>query len=176
MGIPESTKGSLGSPSRFLCMLFFVFREVFCCFWQPGPSHLFERPPFGIKSKRIFLSADIAFILSIQPVPELPEGSFIVLCLVASAFVFAKDSESYPLQKNLLAAPLSVLFLSCQSRYVLFLLDCCVCCSCCSGDIAEPVPVFVKAFEIRALAGFWWLGTRPVSHRMFPCYPFSLNS
>ncbi|WP_308507670.1 MULTISPECIES: hypothetical protein [Pseudomonas syringae group] len=44
----------------------------------------FERPPFGIKSKRIFLSADIAFIVSIQPVPELPEGSFIVLCLVAS--------------------------------------------------------------------------------------------
>ncbi len=50
--------------------------------------------------------------------------------------------KSYPLQKNLLATPLSVLFLLCQSRYVLFLLGCCVFFYfCCTRDIAGPVPV-----------------------------------
>jgi len=43
----------------------------------------FGRPPSGIKSKRIFLSADLLFRQAIQPVRELPEGSFIVLCPVA---------------------------------------------------------------------------------------------
>ncbi|GBH18087.1 hypothetical protein KPSA3_04066 [Pseudomonas syringae pv. actinidiae] len=37
----ESTKGSLGSPSRYVSMLFFVFREACCYFWRPDPSHLF---------------------------------------------------------------------------------------------------------------------------------------
>jgi len=43
----------------------------------------FCRSPSGIKSKRIFLSADLLFRQAIQPVRELPEGSFIVLCPVA---------------------------------------------------------------------------------------------
>ncbi len=51
----ESTKGSLGSPSRYVSMLFFVFRAACCCFWRPGPLLLFfERSACGTKSKRIF--------------------------------------------------------------------------------------------------------------------------
>jgi hypothetical protein len=46
-------------------------------------SDPFSRQKPGIKSKRIFLSADAALTLLIQPVRELPGGSFIVLCPVA---------------------------------------------------------------------------------------------
>ena len=50
----------------------------------------FLQSPSGIKSKRIFLSADPLLSLAIkpviQPVHVLPEGSFIVLCPVASGF------------------------------------------------------------------------------------------
>ncbi|WP_322791246.1 hypothetical protein [Pseudomonas serbiensis] len=60
------------------------FGRPFIVFGDLALHIFFERSPFGIKSKRIFLSADVAFILSIQPVLELPEGSFIILCPVAS--------------------------------------------------------------------------------------------
>ncbi|WP_139230478.1 MULTISPECIES: hypothetical protein [unclassified Pseudomonas] len=55
-------------------LLFLVAVALYRCFW---------RSPSGIKSKRIFLSADLLFRLAIQPIRELPEGSFIVLCPVA---------------------------------------------------------------------------------------------
>ncbi|WPN66424.1 hypothetical protein QMK47_10965 [Pseudomonas sp. P9_35] len=82
---PDSTKGSRSSPlilsSRALflllrggLLLFLVAVALYRCFW---------RSPSGIKSKRIFLSADLLFRLAIQPIRELPEGSFIVLCPVA---------------------------------------------------------------------------------------------
>ncbi|OBS39936.1 hypothetical protein A9K79_08405 [Pseudomonas syringae pv. syringae] len=44
----------------------------------------FERSTCWTKSKRIFLSADDTFIVVIQPVRQLPRGSFIVLCLAAN--------------------------------------------------------------------------------------------
>ncbi|WP_334598831.1 hypothetical protein [Pseudomonas alvandae] len=82
--ILESTKGSRSSPlilsSRALflllrggLLLFLAAVALYRCFW---------RSPSGIKSKRIFLSADLLFRLAIQPIRELPEGSFIVLCPV----------------------------------------------------------------------------------------------
>ncbi|WP_363809375.1 hypothetical protein, partial [Pseudomonas brassicacearum] len=82
---PDSTKGSRSSPlilsSRALflllrggLLLFLAAVALYRCFW---------RSPSGIKSKRIFLSADLLFRLAIQPIRELPEGSFIVLCPVA---------------------------------------------------------------------------------------------
>ncbi|WP_420234493.1 hypothetical protein ACN079_09550 [Pseudomonas sp. ABY48] len=82
---PDSTKGSRSSPlilsshALFLLLrggllLFLAAVALYRCFW---------RSPSGIKSKRIFLSADLLFRLAIQPIRELPEGSFIVLCPVA---------------------------------------------------------------------------------------------
>ncbi|AUG03075.1 hypothetical protein CXQ81_21490 [Pseudomonas sp. 09C 129] len=55
-------------------LLFLATVTLYRCFW---------RSPSGIKSKRIFLSADLFSRLSDQPVRELPWGSFIVLCPVA---------------------------------------------------------------------------------------------
>jgi hypothetical protein len=55
--------------------------------------------PSGIKSKRIFLSADLLFRRAIQPVRELPEGSFIVLCPVAG--YFEKHPEKHILSKKI---------------------------------------------------------------------------
>ncbi|MBI6673041.1 hypothetical protein YA0637_15955 [Pseudomonas syringae] len=44
----------------------------------------FERSTCWTKSKRIFLSADDTFIVVIQPVRQLPQGSFVVFCLAAN--------------------------------------------------------------------------------------------
>ncbi|MCJ8202741.1 hypothetical protein, partial [Pseudomonas sp. RGM2987] len=70
---------NLSSRALFLLLrggllLFLAAVALYRCFW---------RSPSGIKSKRIFLSADLLFRLAIQPIRELPEGSFIVLCPVA---------------------------------------------------------------------------------------------
>jgi len=62
-------------------LLFLATVALYRCFW---------RPPSGVKSKRIFLSADLLSRQAIQPIRELPEGSFIVLCPVAG------HSEEYP--------------------------------------------------------------------------------
>jgi hypothetical protein len=46
-----------------------------------------------------------------------------MVVLLFSARLWDRNPDkALPLQKNLLATPLSVLFLLCQSRYVLFLL------------------------------------------------------
>jgi hypothetical protein len=81
----KSTKGSRSSPLIFVAralflllrgglFLFLATVALYRCFW---------RSPSGIKSKRIFLSADLLSRQAIQPVRELPEGSFIFLCPVA---------------------------------------------------------------------------------------------
>ncbi|WJK12588.1 hypothetical protein [Pseudomonas fluorescens] len=62
-------------------LLFLATVALYRCFW---------RPPSGVKSKRIFLSADLLSRYAIQPIRELPEGSFIVLCPVAG------HSEEHP--------------------------------------------------------------------------------
>ncbi|WP_311776159.1 hypothetical protein [Pseudomonas cichorii] len=63
------------------------FGRPFIVFGDLALHIFFERSPFGIKSKRIFLSADVTFIVSIQPVLALPGGSFIVLCPVVSTLM-----------------------------------------------------------------------------------------
>ncbi|WP_220459513.1 hypothetical protein, partial [Pseudomonas sp. MD195_PC81_125] len=55
-------------------LLFLATVALYRCFW---------RPPSGVKSKRIFLSADLLSRQTIQPIRALPEGSFIILCPVA---------------------------------------------------------------------------------------------
>ena len=68
-------------------MLFIIVGRPVVVFGGRTLVAVFERSPFGIKSKRIFLSADAAFNAAfkavLQPVRTLPEGSFIVLCRVA---------------------------------------------------------------------------------------------
>jgi len=59
---PDSRKGSLSSPLNY-CMLFFIIGRPIVVFGGRTLVAVFERSPFGIKSKRIFLSADAAFIL-----------------------------------------------------------------------------------------------------------------
>lgn len=87
-----------------------------CCLALPGSPWLTGCSlEWGANSKRISLDADAAIN---QPVRVLPEGSFVVLGLVAGAEPLAAT----PLQKNQLAAPPSLLFLLFWSRYVLFLL------------------------------------------------------
>ncbi|MCF5226083.1 hypothetical protein [Pseudomonas syringae] len=70
-----------------LCSLLFFGRPV-VVFGDLTLHIFFERSRGWTKSKRIFLSADVTFIVlsiaTIQPVPELPQGSFIVLCLAAN--------------------------------------------------------------------------------------------
>ncbi|WP_419178544.1 hypothetical protein ACTAB9_15630 [Pseudomonas syringae] len=66
-----------------LCSYLFVGRPV-VVFGDLSLHIFFERSTYGIKSKRIFLSADATFIVSIQPVRGLPRSSFIVLCLAAN--------------------------------------------------------------------------------------------
>ncbi|OUM08620.1 hypothetical protein BW686_04690 [Pseudomonas syringae] len=66
-----------------LCSFLFIGRPV-VVFGDLALHFFFERSSVGTKSKRIFLSADATFITLIQPVRELPQGSFIVLCLTAN--------------------------------------------------------------------------------------------
>ncbi|MBI6850549.1 hypothetical protein BTW15_09395 [Pseudomonas syringae pv. tomato] len=70
-----------------LCSFLFFGRPV-VVFGDLTLHIFFERSRGWTKSKRIFLSADVTFIVlsiaTIQPVPELPRGSFIVLCLAAN--------------------------------------------------------------------------------------------
>ncbi|KPY91585.1 hypothetical protein ALO36_101268, partial [Pseudomonas syringae pv. tomato] len=70
-----------------LCSFLFFGRPV-VVFGDLTLHIFFERSRGWTKSKRIFLSADVTFIVlsiaTIQPVPELPQGSFIVLCLAAN--------------------------------------------------------------------------------------------
>ena len=67
-------------PSKFNCMLFFVFRRPVVVFG--GQTFLaFEQPPSGVKSKRIFLSADAASILRFNPC-----GSYLTVVLLFSAW------------------------------------------------------------------------------------------
>jgi hypothetical protein len=122
------------------CCSFFIMRLACCCFWRPGLHCVVERPPFGVKSKRIFLSADAAFIESIQPFWRCLKA-VLLFSIRWRGSVNQRPQKANPLQKDLLAASLSVLFLLCQSRYVLFLLGCCTFYCCCTEDIAGPVPV-----------------------------------
>ena len=64
-------------------MLFFIVGRPVVVIVGRTLVAFFERSLTRIKSKRIFLSADAAFIVLIQPGLELPQGSFIVLCPVA---------------------------------------------------------------------------------------------
>src|SRR5476649_814822 len=57
---PDSTKGSLGSPSRFLSCSFLLSGGLLLFLATLPFTAFFERSPSGIKSKRIFLSADTA--------------------------------------------------------------------------------------------------------------------
>ncbi|WP_214351610.1 hypothetical protein [Pseudomonas congelans] len=66
-----------------LCSFLFFGRPV-VVFGDLTLHIFFERSTCGTKSKRIFLSADDTFIVMIQPVRQLPRGSFIVLCLAAN--------------------------------------------------------------------------------------------
>ncbi|MFA0996385.1 MULTISPECIES: hypothetical protein [Pseudomonas syringae group] len=70
-----------------LCSFLFFGRPV-VVFGDLTLHIFFERSIDWTKSKRIFLSADVTFIVlfiaAIQPVRELPRGSFIVLCLAAN--------------------------------------------------------------------------------------------
>ena len=118
----ESTKGSRSSPLILsLRALFLLLRGGLLLFLETVTLYrCFCRSPSGIKSKRIFLSADLLFRQAIQPVRELPEGSFIVLCPVAG--YFEKHPGSTPSPKKSVSCVSAVLFLLCQSRYVLFLL------------------------------------------------------
>jgi hypothetical protein len=95
---PESTKGSRSSPLILsLRALFLLLRGGLLLFLETVTLYrCFCRSPSGIKSKRIFLSADLLFRQAIQPVRELPEGSFIVLCPVAGY------SEKHP-EKHILS-------------------------------------------------------------------------
>jgi hypothetical protein len=96
--IAESTKGSRSSPLIFVARaLFLLLRGGLLLFLVTVTLYrCFCRSPSGIKSKRIFLSADLFFRQAIQPVRELPEGSFIVLCPVAGY------SEKHP-EKHILS-------------------------------------------------------------------------
>ena len=75
----DSTKGSLGSPPSSTACSFLFFRRPVVVFG--GRTYLaFELPPSGVKSKRIFLSADIASILRFNPC-----GSYLKVVLLFSA-------------------------------------------------------------------------------------------
>ncbi|WP_238344734.1 hypothetical protein, partial [Pseudomonas sp. SWRI81] len=78
-------KGEPKLPFNFVvaCSFFIIEGRSVVVFGNRGPLPLFWRPPSGVKSKRIFLSADLLPRQAIQPIRELPEGSFIVLCPVA---------------------------------------------------------------------------------------------
>lgn len=66
VGSIESTKGTRGSPLICRCVLFFIIEgRPVVVFGSRDPLPLFWRPPFGVKSKRIFLSADL--LLRIDP-------------------------------------------------------------------------------------------------------------
>jgi hypothetical protein len=94
----ESTKGSRSSPLILsLRALFLLLRGGLFLFLATVTLYrCFYRSPSGIKSKRIFLSADLLSRQAIQPVRELPEGSFIILCPVAG------HSEKHP-EKHILS-------------------------------------------------------------------------
>jgi hypothetical protein len=83
--MPESTEGSLGSPQGYrLHALFLLLKGDLLLFLVVVALYrCFVRPPSGVKSKRIFLSAEPFSSLPIQPVPWLPWGSFVVLCTAA---------------------------------------------------------------------------------------------
>jgi hypothetical protein len=85
-------KGEPKLPFNFVVVraLFLLLRGGLFLFLVTVTLYRFFRSPSGIKSKRIFLSADLLFRRAIQPVRELPEGSFIVLCPVAGC------SEKHP--------------------------------------------------------------------------------
>ena len=119
---PRQHKGEPRLPFNLsLRALFLLLRGGLLLFLATVALHrCFVRPPCGVKSKRIFLSADLLFRQAIQPVRELPEGSFIVLCPVAGHC--KQYPESTPSPKKSVSCVSAVLFLLCQSRYVLFLL------------------------------------------------------
>ncbi|WP_278940021.1 hypothetical protein, partial [Pseudomonas helleri] len=125
-------------------MLFLLLKGGLLLFLELTLCCVFLRSPSGIKSKRIFLSADPLLSLAIKPViqPErvLPEGSFIVLCPVARWFLAPRKSKPSP--KKSVSCVSAVLFLLCQSRFVLFLLCCCGFYSCYAIEIAGAVPTF----------------------------------
>jgi hypothetical protein len=92
-------KGEPKLPFNFVVAraLFLLLRGGLLLFLETVTLYrCFCRSPSGIKSKRIFLSADLLFRQAIQPVRELPEGSFIVLCPVAGY------SEKHP-EKHILS-------------------------------------------------------------------------
>jgi uncharacterized membrane protein YbaN (DUF454 family) len=82
----------------------------------------FWRSPSGIKSKRIFLSADVFFAKRSNRF-----GSYLKVVLLFSARlrVTREHPEKPPSPKKSVSCVSAVLFLLCQSRYVLFLLVCC---------------------------------------------------
>jgi len=91
MGNRRKHKGEPKLPFNFVVACsFLLLRGGLLLFLATVALYRFWRSPSGIKSKRIFLSADLFFRLAIQPVRELPEGSFIVLCPVAG------HSEEHP--------------------------------------------------------------------------------
>jgi hypothetical protein len=155
---PEQHKGEPKLPFNVLLpalfiiegrsVIVFVTVALYCCFW---------RSPSGIKSKRIFLSADPlssqGLKPAIQPERVLPEGSFIVLCPVARWLLAPRKSKPSP--KKSVSCVSAVLFLLCQSRFVLFLLCCCSFYSCYAIEIAEPVPTFKNPYK-STVCIFWY--------------------
>ncbi len=150
----QTARRGAEAPLQFSVACSFLFLGGLFLFLATSLFCFSERPPIGAKSKRIFLSADTAFPVplyraTVQPIQVLPCGSFIVLYPVARP----RPAKSDPLQKNLLAASLSVLFLLCQSRYVLFLLGYCRLLFLLCLRHSRCRANFAKSFENRGLGG-----------------------
>jgi hypothetical protein len=73
----------------------------------------------------------------VQPVLELPRGSFVVLGPVEG-----EPHRATPLQKNLFATPHPVVFVVLESLRLVFVVLVQRSCFCCAIDNADAVPTF----------------------------------
>ncbi|AUM69310.1 hypothetical protein [Pseudomonas fluorescens] len=84
---PRQHKGEPKLPFNFVVACsFLLLRGGLLLFWQPWPFTAVLAIPIRDQEQTYFLSADLPFRLAIQPIRELPEGSFIILCPVAGCF------------------------------------------------------------------------------------------
>ncbi|XVN16424.1 hypothetical protein QZH47_11290 [Pseudomonas corrugata] len=127
-------------------MLFFIIEgRPVVVFGSRDPLPLFFAIPIRDQEQTYFLSADLLFRHAIQPIRVLPEGSLIVLCPVAGCSW--KHPEKPIFSKKSVSCVSAVLFLLCQSRFVLFLLGLPLFYSCYAREIAGVVPTFKKPYK-----------------------------
>ncbi|SDT38634.1 hypothetical protein SAMN05216598_5402 [Pseudomonas asplenii] len=119
---PETRRGAEAPLECVLCALFLLLRGGLLLFLSTVALYRCSGDPHpGSKSKHIFLSADLPYQV-IQPVRGYLE---VVLLFSARLRVTRRLPESTPAPKESVSCVSAVLFLLCQSRYVLFLWVCC---------------------------------------------------